>query len=55
MDATIFQIFIGEFGDPNCSLMDAFQDTFYENASFSLLNFDGMVPARVLQRISQNS
>lgn len=45
MDATIFQIFIGEFGDPNCSLMDAFQDTFYENVSFSLdlLNFDGMV------------
>lgn len=43
MDATIFQIFIGEFGDPNCSLMDAFQDTLYENVSFSLMNFDGTV------------
>ncbi|KAL2097323.1 hypothetical protein ACEWY4_006530 [Coilia grayii] len=42
MDATIFQIIIGEFGDPNCSLMDAFQDTLYENASFSLINFDGL-------------
>lgn len=42
MDATIFQIFM-EFGDPNCSLMDAFQDSLYENASFSLINFDGTV------------
>uniref|UniRef100_A0A4W5QGZ5 Corticotropin releasing hormone receptor 2 n=1 Tax=Hucho hucho TaxID=62062 RepID=A0A4W5QGZ5_9TELE len=42
MDATIYQIIFGEFGDPNCSLMDAFQDTFYENASFSLMDFDGL-------------
>ena len=41
MDATIYQIIFEEFGDPNCSLMDAFQDTFYENASFSLMNIDG--------------
>ena len=41
MDATIYQIILGEFGDLNCSLMDAFQDTFYENISFSLLNIDG--------------
>uniref|UniRef100_A0A667ZDD3 Corticotropin releasing hormone receptor 2 n=1 Tax=Myripristis murdjan TaxID=586833 RepID=A0A667ZDD3_9TELE len=41
MDATIYQIIFGEFGDPNCSLIDAFQDTFFENASFSLLSGDG--------------
>jgi len=41
MDVTIYQIILGEFGDLNCSLMDAFQDTFYENVSFSLLNIDG--------------
>ncbi|MBN3307698.1 CRFR2 factor, partial [Amia calva] len=41
MDATMFQILIGEF-DPNCSLVDAFQDTFYDNASFSFLDFDGL-------------
>lgn len=41
MDATIYQILFGEFGDSKCSLIDAFQDTFYENASFSLMNIDG--------------
>uniref|UniRef100_A0A4W5Q566 Corticotropin releasing hormone receptor 2 n=1 Tax=Hucho hucho TaxID=62062 RepID=A0A4W5Q566_9TELE len=42
MDATIYQIIFGEFGDPNCSVMDSFQDSFYENASFSLMDFDGL-------------
>lgn len=43
MDATIYQIIFGELGDINCSLMDAFQDTFLENTSLSLLNIDGKV------------
>lgn len=43
MDATIYQIIFGELGDINCSLMDAFQDTFLENTSLSLLNTDGKV------------
>lgn len=43
MDATIYQIIFGEFGDPNCSVMDSFQDSFYENASFSLMDFDGTI------------
>lgn len=41
MDATIYQIIFGELGDLNCSLIDAFQDTFLENASLSLLSTDG--------------
>lgn len=41
MDATIYQIILGELGDLNCSLIDAFQDTFLENASLSLLSTDG--------------
>ena len=41
MDATIYQILFGELGDLNCSLIDAFQDTFLENASLSLLSTDG--------------
>lgn len=41
MDATIYQIIFGELGDLNCSLIDAFQDTFLENASLSLLSSDG--------------
>lgn len=45
MDATIYQIIFGELGDLNCSLIDAFQDTFLENASLSLLSADGkMLP-----------
>lgn len=43
MDATIYQIIFGELGDINCSLMDAFQDTFLENISLSLLSTDGKV------------
>lgn len=43
MDATIYQIIFGELGDLNCSLMDAFQETFLENASLSLLSTDGKV------------
>lgn len=43
MDATIYQIIFGELGDINCSLIDAFQDTFLENASLSLLSTDGKV------------
>lgn len=43
MDATIYQIIFGELGDINCSLMDAFQDTFLENTSLSLLSTDGKV------------
>ncbi|KAI3374300.1 hypothetical protein L3Q82_006140 [Scortum barcoo] len=42
MDATIYQIIFGELGDLNCSLIDAFQDTFLENASLSLLSSDGL-------------
>ncbi len=41
MDATIYEIIFGELGDLNCSLIDAFQDTFLENASLSLLSADG--------------
>lgn len=41
MDATIYHIIFGELGDINCSLIDAFQDTFLENASLSLLSTDG--------------
>lgn len=41
MDATIYQIIFGELGDLNCSLIEAFQDTFLENASLSLLSADG--------------
>lgn len=41
MDATIYQIIFGELGDLNCSLIDAFQDTFMENASLSFLSADG--------------
>lgn len=41
MDATIYQIIFGELGDINCSLIDALQDTFLENASLSLLSTDG--------------
>uniref|UniRef100_A0A3Q3MZ30 G-protein coupled receptors family 2 profile 1 domain-containing protein n=1 Tax=Labrus bergylta TaxID=56723 RepID=A0A3Q3MZ30_9LABR len=41
MDATFYQIIFGELADLNCSLMDAFQDTFLENASLSLLTTDG--------------
>lgn len=41
MEATIYQILFGELGDLNCSLMDAFQDTFLENATLSLLSTDG--------------
>uniref|UniRef100_A0A3P9ALR6 Corticotropin releasing hormone receptor 2 n=1 Tax=Esox lucius TaxID=8010 RepID=A0A3P9ALR6_ESOLU len=37
MDATFYQFIFGEFGDPNCSLMD----TFYENSSL-LMHFDGL-------------
>lgn len=43
MDATIYQIIFGELGDLNCSLIDAFQDTFLETASLSLLSTDGKV------------
>lgn len=41
MDATVYQIILGELGDLNCSLIDALQDTFWENASLSLLSTDG--------------
>uniref|UniRef100_A0A8B9JS25 G-protein coupled receptors family 2 profile 2 domain-containing protein n=1 Tax=Astyanax mexicanus TaxID=7994 RepID=A0A8B9JS25_ASTMX len=41
MDTTLFQLFLGEFGEPNCSLMDAFQDTFYQNSSLTLMSLDG--------------
>lgn len=43
MDATIYQIIFGELGDLNCSLIEAFQDTFLENASLSLLSTDGKI------------
>ncbi len=41
MDASLFQFFIEEFGDTNCTLMDAFQDTLYENSSFASMSVDG--------------
>ncbi|RXM29872.1 Corticotropin-releasing factor receptor 2 [Acipenser ruthenus] len=41
MDAAIFQILIDEF-DPNCSLNNAWQDNFFESASFSFVDFDGL-------------
>lgn len=41
MDAIIYQIIFGELGDLNCSLIDALQDTFMENASLSLQSIDG--------------
>ncbi|KAF4116924.1 hypothetical protein G5714_001477 [Onychostoma macrolepis] len=42
MDASLFQFFIEEFGDTNCTLMDAFQDTLYENSSFASMSVDGL-------------
>uniref|UniRef100_A0A3Q3WKJ1 G-protein coupled receptors family 2 profile 1 domain-containing protein n=1 Tax=Mola mola TaxID=94237 RepID=A0A3Q3WKJ1_MOLML len=42
MDATVYQILFGELGELNCSLIDAFQETFLENASLSLLGTDGL-------------
>lgn len=42
MDATIFQIIFGELADLNCTLIDALQDTFMENASLSLQSIDGI-------------
>lgn len=41
MDATIYQVIFGELGDLNCSLIDALQNTFLDNASLSLLSTDG--------------
>ncbi|MBN3273722.1 CRFR2 factor, partial [Polyodon spathula] len=41
MDAAILQIFIDDF-DPNCSLNNAWQDNFFESASFSFVDFDGL-------------
>uniref|UniRef100_A0A8D0D905 Corticotropin releasing hormone receptor 2 n=1 Tax=Sander lucioperca TaxID=283035 RepID=A0A8D0D905_SANLU len=38
MDATLYPILFGELGDLNCSLIDALQDTFLENAPLSLLS-----------------
>uniref|UniRef100_A0A8C2F8U2 Corticotropin releasing hormone receptor 2 n=2 Tax=Cyprinus carpio TaxID=7962 RepID=A0A8C2F8U2_CYPCA len=42
MDASLFQFFIEEFGDTNCTLMDAVQDTLYENSSFASMSVDGL-------------
>lgn len=42
MDATIYQIIFGELADLNCTLIDALQDTFMENASLSLQSIDGI-------------
>uniref|UniRef100_A0A3B4GHJ3 G-protein coupled receptors family 2 profile 1 domain-containing protein n=2 Tax=Haplochromini TaxID=319058 RepID=A0A3B4GHJ3_9CICH len=42
MDATVYEIIFGELGDLNCSLIEAFQDTFLANASLSLLSTDGL-------------
>uniref|UniRef100_A0A672K8B9 G-protein coupled receptors family 2 profile 1 domain-containing protein n=1 Tax=Sinocyclocheilus grahami TaxID=75366 RepID=A0A672K8B9_SINGR len=42
MDASLFQFFIEEFGDTNCTLIDAFQDTLYENSSFASMSVDGL-------------
>jgi len=41
MDASLFQFFIEEFGDSNCTLVDAFQHTLYGNASFASMSVDG--------------
>lgn len=48
MDAIIYQIIFGELGDLNCSLIDALQDTFMENASLSLQSIDGKMNCFVL-------
>uniref|UniRef100_A0A8C6LWN0 G-protein coupled receptors family 2 profile 1 domain-containing protein n=1 Tax=Nothobranchius furzeri TaxID=105023 RepID=A0A8C6LWN0_NOTFU len=42
MDATIYEIIVGELGDLNCSLIEQFNDSFWENASLSLLSSDGL-------------
>ncbi|KAL7880876.1 hypothetical protein SRHO_G00031300 [Serrasalmus rhombeus] len=43
MDSTLLHIFLGEFGDPNCSLItDAFEDAFYHNSSLALMSLDGL-------------
>ncbi|TRY82168.1 hypothetical protein DNTS_014811 [Danionella cerebrum] len=42
MDASLFQFFLEEFGDPNCTLLDAFQLSLYGNSSFALMNVDGV-------------
>lgn len=41
MDSALLRLFLGEFGDPNCSLADAFQDTLYQNSTLALLNLEG--------------
>ncbi|KAM8839121.1 corticotropin-releasing factor receptor 2 isoform 1-T1 [Synchiropus picturatus] len=42
MDASIYHIVFGELEELNCTLVDAFQDTFWENATLSLLSADGL-------------
>ncbi|XP_051879365.1 corticotropin-releasing factor receptor 2 isoform X2 [Pristis pectinata] len=41
MDSTIFQIIIDEF-DPNCSLLDALQDHFYETEPVPVVDLTGV-------------
>lgn len=41
MDASVYDIILGELEELNCSLIEHFQDTFYENASLALLSADG--------------
>lgn len=43
MDPTIYHIILAELEDLNCSLLDAFQDSVLENASWALLSADGKV------------
>lgn len=53
MDATIYQIIFGELADLNCTLIDALQDTFMENASLSLQSIDGIFYLKKEERIKQ--
>uniref|UniRef100_A0A8C5QU61 Corticotropin releasing hormone receptor 2 n=1 Tax=Leptobrachium leishanense TaxID=445787 RepID=A0A8C5QU61_9ANUR len=49
MDSNIFEIIINEF-DSNCSLLDAFQDTFFNNSS-PFLGYDGPICSATFDQI----
>ncbi|CAH2281928.1 corticotropin-releasing factor receptor 2 [Pelobates cultripes] len=49
MDSTIFEIIIDEF-DANCSLLDAFQDAFFNNSS-PFLGYDGSYCSATIDQI----
>lgn len=53
MDTTIYHIIFGELADLNCTLIDALQDTFMENAS--LLSIDGNFCSKKAERTTVNA